>query len=160
MRRRSLCSLQHQEPWMKSSTSSVRSARMMWVFPTPKELREPTTKPRMFCIHVTNGMRSIYRRCFFVVARTAAGLWCHLHCHHYWDTVRNRCRCLVDVQWNLGEEANNVLVVSAFLPGILGWWWNSIPTWVLYCYTTHSWITNGFDKFWHNIACSSISPWL
>lgn len=26
---------------------------------------------------------------FFVAARTAAGLWCHLHCHHYWDTVRN-----------------------------------------------------------------------
>lgn len=118
MRRHSLCSLQHQEPWMKSSTLSVRSARMMWVFPTPKEIREPATKPQMFRIHVTNGIRSIYRRCFFVTARTAAGLWCHLHGHHYWDTVRNRCECLV-AQWHLGEEANNVLL---FLLSFQGYW--------------------------------------
>lgn len=33
------------------------------------------------------------QKMLLVAARTAAGVWCSLLCHHYWDTVKNRCGC-------------------------------------------------------------------
>lgn len=57
---------------------------------------------------------------FLVAARTAAGVRCRLHCHHYWDTVKNRCGCLVDVQtkpWRKTKEYS-----SLFLLSLQGYW--------------------------------------
>lgn len=60
------------------------------------------------------------QKMFLIAARTAAGVWCRLHCHHYWDTVKNRCGRLVDVQmkpWRKTREHS-----SLFLLSLQGYW--------------------------------------
>lgn len=54
----------------------------------------PVVVQIMTCICAVFAWTNVFL--FFVAARTAAGVWCHLHCHHHRDKVTIRLRCLLE----------------------------------------------------------------
>lgn len=105
---------------------------------------------------------------FWVAARTAAGVWCCLHRHHHWDKVnwlnimcagkRHSCRV---AGWKPIDQTLALKQLLTYFPtllsGILVWWWNFIPTWVLSCYTIPNWTTNGSEHHpLHTTVCRCV----